>query len=853
MSYAFTAQSFKSNNTNSASPDSHEVVSSQQASSTTFYDQRQLIVEPSNRHGNMNNRPQEMSLAMTELPNNTNHIFGKPTLINTFVWDNASPRGTILYQVDLPDVLALLPEVPSATLLETIHTFRTDFNISARCNSVKTQQGRLIAFWIPMDIRLTTEENIYTAQNYPHVKIDASNSSNVMLDIAFESIQTMLSTNVDAAFDTLGKIVFMVLNPLATGLESSSSTSATISVVLEPKNHSLHLTGLRHTPIIPDFRLSNLLEEPSYNLTPKQRSNVVRRIPTITKEMDMIKQVISEGKDTIEDLASGNFGSIFSRIGGHLTDWGLDKPVEISDFRRSTGLAMSPINSGTGVSYVEVLDIDNIQMDVTPKTLTVASDDPMNLLNLVNRYSMINQLTWSAASAPGTYLMANTPVTPMLTPGIPVPDAPNLYDCSPTFLAHNTAPFLNWTGGIDVRLEVVNTFLHSGRFWIGWIPNETTTTAPSTLTVTEAMTYPGVLVDIEQASEASFNIAYNKITPWSFTSHDINSIGQYYYLPEFATTTKPDTHMTCNGVFFVMVINELRQAGPVADTVEINVYIKGSKDFKMRARNYAFRTGGTILHPPAPTIKKEMSGAAIESQSALIAASDEQPIASSQATALQTTVASDFHPDITRTHELHLSSLLKSYVYKASVDLKDNVATICRPITHLVVPTLSANYFGICSSLDTIGHFASQFTFMRGGMNYKLLFDSNKNTGVTGVIQHVVRSDTIPEAEFYQIYGWRNNYAQYSQPFNLAYQCSVQVAVPYKSPYERILIAQNNAAHTKDPTSDSLGEIQMYFFSDTTGYLQDGIVHFYRAMADDFNFSLVVSPPVQRMSTLVAN
>jgi hypothetical protein len=818
-------------------------------STTTFQDQRQMISESSNRLGNLNNTPIELISSVSEIENTLNQTFAKPTLINTVTCNTSQTRGTDLLTFSFPDAL-VSKGGPSSVLLETFYLFRTGFRISARTNSVRMQQGRLILAWIPMDYRSPTDEDVYTLQNYPHVLIDFSNSSDVSLDISFQSVQTMLTTNVGTTFDTLGTAVLRVLNPLQIG--PTGSNSANVSLYVEPKDTHLHLMGLRHTPMIPSFRFKQMQENLRFATRRQINQQLIRlleepdysQLHIATEEMEQLEVIGEELMKTTSEIVSGNLtGALKTGLRGVanvMESFGLDKPINLEKDCKQVSLALSPINAGEGSSYVEQLDIVPQQTDITTKEQTGSAVDFLSIRNLTSLYSMFAIRSWTTNMVPGTQLLANCFVTPMLSYASSTEDY--VTNFSPTFLAYNSAPFAYWTGSLKFRFEFVKTEFHTGRVIIFWVPNVSLFDSP-VISLEDAQTFPNVIVDLQLAKEASITIPWNKPTPWAYTS-SFNGYQRYY---DPGTGTDQLSVNSCNGRLYLLVQNELVASGPVADNIEINCYISGGPDYALRARQYQFNDiGYEPPYQPAPpgVATEEMDTSEVESSLAQVSFTPAHSALELGERINRPT--SNTFPDMYKEQEMDLRFLLKSYV-PIDIDLFDAPTAIpVRPVYtyQYAAPPTSLGIKGA----DIISHYLNQFVFYRGGMNFKILFAANKNRSISGIIYHDVSYQefgTNPTYTYTPQYSITDG-ARYGQPFNLAFQDCIQVGVPFKTIYQNILIQSTD---TDAPSlATSLGKLVLQFYRVNRDEIPDKMAYtLFRSLADDFNAHLVVAPPRQNV------
>lgn len=796
----------------------------------------------------------EMRTAISERKNDLSTPVQKPSALKVVEWSSTMLENTIVYQFGLPDALALNQTLPISAMLEVFKLFRSNFKVTARLNTVKMQQGRLVMAWVPMDVALSSSLNLYNLQNYPHVKLDAANSTVAELDIAFESIQAMLTTNANNTFDTLGTVYLAVINPLTTKLLTGENTTADVTIYLTAKDEELRIAALREALQIPTFRLDDVLNLSSYRLSPQQRREVERMVSkrlTFQQESGLIQTVFEEGKKTIEDIEQMNFGSVLQRGANLLMSAGLDNPIDSSIYCNQKPMAINPINAGVGKSRIEQLDIINNQIDVSTRAQLTSALDEMNIPTLCQRMSQFAKRTWSTTQKPGATIFSHLPVSPILSHSVPVPGMDGLFDFTPTFLAHNTVPFFYWSGAIKFRFEIVKTDFHSGRLYFAWIPNIAVGDVLD-LDITTIQAFPGALIDLQQASEVSIVVPWNKSTPYGMTSFDVTNSTSLYYDPDPELPSTEIPAFTTNGRLVVMVINSLVAAGPVADAVEINCYIGADKDYKLRHRASQYLSP-VIGFPTPPTTTFEQEAGTVDVQSTLMQASKESADAYTEFGETLTHKPSDTSPDMSKSAELHLKSLLSSYSLVATRPIiTSNLAVPIRPVYSSSFGSITD--IGIASGFDVLSHFASQFCFFRGSLNYKILFDTNKNIRCQGVVVHETSnfSDSFGGQDFLPIGSYTFKSASYKQPFNLAFQPSIEVGIPFKVPYLRILNSVNEIGSTKDPLCDTLGQLSIYFFSDPDKLLDSTRITLYRAFGDDAELHLVIAPPIQRQRSVAA-
>jgi hypothetical protein len=179
----------------------------------------------------------------------------------------------------------------------------------------------------------------------------------------------------------------------------------------------------------------------------------------------------------------------------------------------------------------------------------------MMLPHLVRKWGFFTTYNWSQTLTTGDVLF-DMPVHPthFIDGAWPTGAASNL--------CYLSAPYVYWRGSIELQIDIIATQFHRGRLHIAFLPDVFTATSLSS-----AKSNPSYVIDIQD--KRSFVISI----PWVSQ--------QLYKEVQNPSDTGPAAGKNKTGTLFCYVLNPLTSSATVAGNVDINIKVRGGRDFEL--------------------------------------------------------------------------------------------------------------------------------------------------------------------------------------------------------------------------------------------------------------------------------
>lgn len=215
---------------------------------------------------------------------------------------------------------------------------------------------------------------------------------------------------------------------------------------------------------------------------------------------------------------------------------------------------------GLNTSHRIVLDPMQ-ELTVSPDIFGVR-DDELSLDYLSGLEGLVDQFTWSHATAPLSSAIWESVCTPTIC--VPYAVAGPHYYFQPTPLCFAAQPFYYWRGKMIFRFEFVKSQFHKGKIGIWYEPN----VSQAALITGTMSTHKQFLqiVDIQTTSSIEFCVDWNYVRPWARVVVPVAGM--------CGTITSPSTwDKFANGFIFVSPLTALQS--PDDSDITVNVYVKG--------------------------------------------------------------------------------------------------------------------------------------------------------------------------------------------------------------------------------------------------------------------------------------
>jgi len=239
---------------------------------------------------------------------------------------------------------------------------------------------------------------------------------------------------------------------------------------------------------------------------------------------------------------------------------------EVSGFMPMNGPMLASAHISTAV---QKLTLDPKQeLSIDPSIHGVTSEDELSIAYLKKKESYFGYASWNTSDARTTPLF-NARITPDLLMSVDVlntlssPVAKRVYHTPLSYMSHL---FLNWRGGIVIRLKVICTKFHKGRLKICYDPRgDVSVSDPDSNIV-----YTHIL-DIGESDDIEIEIPYHQALGWLNCDTTI----QNNWTTASANAAVDGFN---NGMLTVTVLNAL--TAPASGTVDIMAFVRAADDFE---------------------------------------------------------------------------------------------------------------------------------------------------------------------------------------------------------------------------------------------------------------------------------
>jgi len=782
-------------------------------------------------------------------------ILKHPVLIDTQTWTEVQTPGTILSSYSIPAIFADIDNF-HARMLQVYAYFKPTVTLRFLINSTKFHQGKLIAFYDPMEATVISVDtlnkrprNIYMATGQPNVLLDAGYSNTGVLEIPFEHVLSYMTTNSTERAPQMGTVYLMVLNSLM------SATGATpeldVQIMLSCADVELHIPMRPHTVQLisstEPFKPEGVPMPSSHTnmaLAPKQFMGGVKPKPSsgFRQVVDSTINTIKTIPDCFYNFATGNWNG----LGGNLSDiWdqtvdrfegglkmlGMDKPAALLTKTENMLSTTAPLAHMKGVDGSIRLAATQ-SGGYTQMNFSAANEDEMNIKEVIKTKMMFNQLAWDTTQPAGATLL-QIPVHPGICFTSPSSARSGYTVLNPTFLSYFSLAYEQWHGSINFRFDFTATQFHTGRVVAVFEPNSSTTGALANLDL--YTNNPSHLFDLHENKTFEINIPFVSSTPRKNTVN-----------PTAASLIAQDDENSL-GILYLFVYTPLAVTNNVPNTIPINCYISAGDDFVFevpRLRDDIFYPDDTAIPPITTPFRPEAGGEAL-------------PLRSEDRTS---------PPSIIKGSGV-ISSVCH---YNEEIgDVRDYARRYYKYRTYSAIfstdPSNSGNFYVQgqdettlialpqynVSAQNPLAFVSNLYTFWSGALRYKIYpyvrRSQTLKTTVVNALGKLAGSPMLGTGGFSFLQSVGNSYPHQIQ--NSSQDSSTEVEIPFYSFYNQFV---TNPVQTTGNYNDLIygsGSILYLFETDTPTDFPASTLTFdlYIAAGDDFKLRFLVSPP----STLI--
>lgn len=560
----------------------------------TFVDQREV----------QKTAPDKIKEKAKEDDHSVNEIYDmmkvvkRPMFIDRRTWTVDDTNGKEILRWVLPQVYfseassqkVACGALNASYILSMFGAAKFDMMIRMNINSVKFQQGRLVAVWKPFymaDKELSIFNNL---TQFPHCFIDASTSNSVELKIPWTNPRDAfpIYTDPNAEMNYFGTFHLYVWNRLKTGKTGSTDTSLSVYMWLENLK-TYQLTNPKDPSKV--HFATDIVNNKARFLTSGTTSAYDKHAPLVITtgsvklepQAGLMEGILGAGADIAMETGANMMEKLLQQFArGHNA-----KPSGFQPPQPVIPMVASNASFGEGVDLSQRLSLEPLSVQRPDKSVS----EPANMKDLIEKWSRFAVMNWDINNDENAVIGA-FPMCPMIPADIDSVARLELYgnvaasdqpdhECEPannkyatwivkrnnTMLDFLSRAFHFWRGSLNFRFEAVCTSMHSGRLWIRYEPYGTRKSATQEC---EKQATPGILWDIQEKHEIDVNIPYSSVQPYLSTQWLANASDQLEgALGNFAC-----------GFVELTVQNRLKVTTGISDEISINVYIAAGPDFE---------------------------------------------------------------------------------------------------------------------------------------------------------------------------------------------------------------------------------------------------------------------------------
>jgi len=829
-----------------------EELSTTQVQQFTFDNQRTVKSEDSYILPPISNISSQTACNMPAAKLTSEDILKHPVLVDTLTWDDTQFSGTEIGSFTIPAIFANL-DTFHTRMLQVYAFFKPKVCLRFLVNSTKFHQGKLIAFYDPMETTVPAGtllkkrvRNRYMATGQPNVILDAGYSNSGIIEIPFEHVLSYMTTNSQERAPQMGTIYLMVLNQL--GASTGVTPSLQVQVMLSCEEVQLHIPMMPHTiqllsepPLVPQ-------SIPTPVNTTNDTSRLLERVPAMKKPSSGVRQLMDATLSTWKtlptafwNLFTGNWNGLGENVNtlwenakdnmeGGLKMFGMDKPSLLDNKTQNFLSTAAPLPHMKGVD-------GSIRLAATPTggytkmDFSAANEGEMSIKEIIKTKMMIAQVPWSTTNAAYTPLYATS-----VHPGAcnsSISSVTGYTQLNPTFLSYMSLAYEQWHGSINFRFDFAATQFHTGRIIAVFEPNSATIGFTDDLI--HATNNPSYLFDLHENKTFEINIPFVSSTPRKNTVNPLSAA-----LSEDDETTL--------GTLILYVYTPLAITNNVLSDITFNVYVSAGDDFVFeipRIRDDVYFPSDTeipVIAPPEDVMFPQ-------SVEALPLRSEDRSSPPSIIKGSGVTVlACHYNEEIADVRDfarryanytpmsLTFAGEPSSTLFYTTANNETSLISITRKSAQIPLTFIS-----------------SLFTFWSGSIRYKYIPHVNRTqslrASICNAIGKTAGAPMLGTAANSFLQGAGKSYPYHIQ--NCAQDSGLEVEIPFYSFYNQFLVNQVQSTGNFNDLIYGSGSVITQFETDATADFADNTLNVTALVSagDDFQLRFLVSPPLILIAT----
>lgn len=475
---------------------------------------------------------------------NIKDFLSRPIPLTNFEWTVSNSQFTTLYTAEFPD--AVLTNNMYAPKFTGFLGIRAALQFRLQINSQPFQAGRIIMAWVPYYKYLGSRVQVFDTDTLatmtalsgcPHVDFDISQNTTASFTVPFVSPQSFFNLATGEGY--YGKLYIKVYSPLV-DLVGGGQVDCTLWFnFVDPElafpTGTAPVTASRN-PVAQVGKEERQLEQTrSVSSALSKFSSALSSLPSYPP-LDSILQPASWASDRAAEV---------------LKLFGLSKPesTNIPNYIKQSPCRFLPNSDGVNLSHSLGL-LSNNAVEGMPDMVAEGTDE-MNISHIVSTPSFLERFSWTTSQPIGTNLWSK-----LTTPALYYNTETASSTLVPTHLAFVTNAFSFWRGSIIFTFKFVKTKFHSGRARLFFQPGAGLFTP-----LTGNLNYSQV-IDLRSETEVRFSVPYVCTRPWTKTS---------------------PTAMVIPGIVHLEVLNDLKAASTVSNTIDVLVEVSAGEDFELAA------------------------------------------------------------------------------------------------------------------------------------------------------------------------------------------------------------------------------------------------------------------------------
>lgn len=447
-------------------------------------------------------------------------LYNRWSCVRTVQWSGTVVQGKSLVACDLPYDLFSSEDkkndcglnTPAHAPFELYRYWHGDMDIRIQVNGNKFQQGQLQCSWFylpSIDSQFSLRDNIYSCSYTDHCLIDAAESNDAILHIPYRSFRPRLPTKYRKDMGSpmlMGRLKIMVMNPLLLG--QGQTSEASVSIYIRFVNSSF--SGM-----------------------------VNRDVGSLSAEMFPI-------------TAAAAMQYLYNQYSDKNRD---NPPVQQSVIQNVPQTAQSFCLANNVSEPIQALRLDAHGQTPHPEGQT----DEMMISHVTSVFGYVKTISWGNESS-GTKL-ATFDASPMFSLDQyrkTVLESNDCYYMPPVAVISNL--FAYWRGGLELRIDVVATQFHTGRFLVAYVPGHL-----GDINICQARGSHYQVFDLRESRQFVMKIPYIADRPWWPRRYDAGTFNEEQQPP---------------GRIHIFVCNQLVAMPNVSTTVALNCYWRGGDNLE---------------------------------------------------------------------------------------------------------------------------------------------------------------------------------------------------------------------------------------------------------------------------------